>query len=172
MPKKFPLTLTIVVGLISILAGAGLGAVIMLSVDNDTDNGNGGEGNDENNDLILRSDSADAANTVWDPEHHALNDLNGVLKGRVIMIELSVEDEEDQYHFLVLPDPDFAWMLNDENVRSWRGSIMVEIMKEDDSILPRLFIGQHLSIQGPFVTDIREGHGWNEIDPALIITAI
>jgi len=173
MTKKFPLTLTVAVGLIAILVGAGLGAVFMLNVDHDTtDNGNGGEDNDQNNDVILRSDSADAADTVWDSENHILNDVNGVLKGRVIMIELSVEDEQDQYHFLVLPDPDFSWMLNDQNVVSMRGAIMVEIMKGDESILPRLFIGQHLEVQGPFVKDIREGHGWNEIDPALIITAI
>lgn len=173
MTKKFPLRLTVAVGLISILVGAGLGAVFMLSVDREAkDSGNDGEDNNENNDIILRSDSADSADTVWDSENHVLNDVNGVLKGRVIMIELSVEDEQDQYHFLVVPDPDFAWMLNDDNVRSMRGAIMVEIMKGDESILPRLFIGQHLSIQGPFVKDVREGHGWNEIDPALIITAI
>lgn len=170
MSKRFPLSLTLIVGVVSILLGLGLGAVLIQTIDVGSDGNDNGSGDTEGNHLILESASKDIADQVWDPEHHSLVDLDARIEGRVIMIELSVEDEEDQYHFLLLPDTDYLGMINNENVRSLRGAIMVELMNEDNTILPRLFIGQHLTVQGPLVTDIRNGHGWNEIDPALIIS--
>jgi hypothetical protein len=123
----------------------------------------------ENNVILDESETEDAS---WDPSHHTLINLNGKVTGRVIMIEKFVEDEEDQYHFLLLPDFEYKNMINDENVNQLRGAIMVEIPKSNEYILPRLYIGQHLEIQGPHVTDISENHGYNEIDPVKMIKEI
>ncbi|MCK7468975.1 MAG: hypothetical protein MZU91_13180 [Desulfosudis oleivorans] len=59
---------------------------------------------------------------------------------------------------------EFRSLLQMRNTNVYNGAIMIEIMKTDMFILPKLYIGQHLEIQGPLVTDIRAGHGWNEID--------
>ena len=167
MNRKVTVIVSIAVIAASLIIGMALGMVFTKEAEKEN-----GSGPDNTNDqkLILKNDAADNAETTWDPEHHSLIDLNGRVEGRVVMIELSVEEEEDQYHFLLLPDLEFKWMVNDENVNNFRGAIMVEIMKGDDYILPRLYIGQHLEVKGPHVTDTRLGHGWNEIDPALIIT--
>ena len=172
MTRKFTLPILLAVGLVSILIGAAIGALIFQTVDDDTSGNDDGNGEVTGGKLILESDSKDIADQVWDPEHHSLIDVDATVKGTVIMIELAVEEEEDQYHFLLLPDRDYLGMINEENVKVLRGAIMVEIMKEDDSILPDLYIGQHLTVIGPHVTDVRDGHGWNEIDPALVITEI
>ena len=121
--------------------------------------------------IIILNEPETEANT-WDPSHHTLINLNGKITGRVIMIEKFVEDEEDQYHFLLVPDIEYRTMINDENVNQLRGAIMCEISKTNEYILPRLYVGQHLEIQGPHVTDISENHGYNEIDPVRVIIEI
>ena len=50
------------------------------------------------------------------------------------------------------------------------GCLVVEVEPTDSAILPRLHIGRHLEVQGPFVTDVP--NGWNEIHPAKMITEI
>ena len=170
MDRRFSLPLVIAIGVISILVGLAIGAVFLHSPSDGSSDSNDNKDNQSDNKVILRSESLDEADSVWDPEHHSLLNLEARIEGRVIMIEMAVEDEEEQYHFLLLPDLDFRSMVNDENVAQLRGAVMIEIMKVDDFIIPSLFIGQHLEVQGPLVTDFRDGHGWNEIDPALIIT--
>jgi hypothetical protein len=169
MNRKLTVTLAIGVIAISLIVGMALGLVFDKTSE---DNNDGGSKDSTEDKLILKNDAVDNPDTTWDSEHHSLIDLNGKVEGRVIMIELSIEDEEEQYHFLLLPDLEYKDMVNEENVNNFRGAIMVEIMRGDDFILPRLHIGQHLEVRGPQVTDIRIGHGWNEIDPALVITEI
>ena len=155
--------------LVSILIGLSMGYVITVnSVEPaDTQDKKTGE-----NDSKVILNEVGGEETLWDPSHHTLIDLHGKVTGRVIMIEKFVEDERDQYHFLVLPDIDFKNMVNDENINQLRGAIMCEILKTDEYILPQLYIGQHLEIQGPHVTDISENHGYNEIDPVRVIIEI
>ena len=147
MSKTFPISLTVVVGIVAILAGLGIGALFFHTIDGDNGNGDDEKEQTDQSEIILESASKDKADEVWDPEHHTLIDIDSVVEGRVIMIEIAVEEEEDQYHFLLLPDKDFLGMINDENVKSLRGAIMVELLRDDDSILPRIFIGQHLKTE-------------------------
>ena len=157
-----------VVSVVFILFGIALGYVISINTNKSTEEQD--NKNDEQENIIL--DELDNEESTWDPSHHTLINLNGIVRGRVIMIEKFVEDEEDQYHFLLLPDLEYKSMVNTENINQLRGAIMVEIYKTDEYILPRLYIGQHLEIQGPHVTDISENHGYNEIDPVKMIKEI
>ena len=157
-----------IIAIISILIGTGLGYVITINTyepakEQETKN-------NENNKVIL--DEQVTEETSWDPSHHTLININGKVTGRVIMIEKFVEGEEDQYHFLLLPDMDYQNMVNEENINQLHGAIMVEILKTNEHILPRLYIGQHLEIQGPHVTDTSENHGYTEIDPVRVIIEI
>ena len=155
--------------IVSIFIGIALGYILTINigeVPKEQDN------NNEVEDSKVILNEVGSEETLWDPSHHTLIDLHGKVTGRIIMIEKFVEGEEDQYHFLLLPDPEFKNMINDVNVNQLRGAIMCEIMKADEHILPRLHIGQHLEIQGPHVTDISENHGYNEIDPVRVIIEI
>ncbi len=158
----------IIIAIIFILIGTALGYVITVNTYQPTEEQD--NKNDDQEKIIL--DELENEEASWDPSHHTLIDLNGKVRGRVIMIEKFVEDEKDQYHFLLLPDLEYKNMVNTENINLLRGAIMVEIYKNDEYILPRLYIGQHLEIQGPHVTDISENHGYNEIDPVKMIKEI
>jgi hypothetical protein len=166
MDGKSPFGIIIGVGIVAILLGIGIG--LLVAPDND----DGGTKTTEQNTIILKNDAITSPQTTWDSENHDLIDLNARISGRIRMIEAAIEGEEDQYHFLLMPDLEFKSLANAENTKVYNGAIMIEIMKSDMFVLPRLYIGQHLEIQGPLVTDIRTGHGWNEIDPALMITDI
>lgn len=170
MTEKKSLGIIIGIGILSIVVGAVIGALLMSTLDNGIDGGSN-NGSDQNK-VILRNDAISQPETTWDSENHDLIDLNARITGRIRMIEAAVEGEEDQYHFLLMPDLEFKGLANSENAKVYNGAIMIEIMKSDMFILPRLYIGQHLEIQGPLVTDIRAGHGWNEIDPALLISTV
>ncbi len=156
------------IAIISILIGLAFGHIITINIYEPTEKQD--NKNEVENKVILDELENDAA--TWDPSHHILININGKVTGRIIMIEKFVEGEEDQYHFLLLPDIDYRSMVNDENVNQLRGAIMCEILKTDEYILPRLYVGQHLEIQGPHVMDISEGHGYNEIDPVKMIKEI
>jgi len=153
--------------IISLVIGLSIGYVITVNTvttEKDQDDNN----SEKESSIILNKEESEEY--AWDPGHHTLISENAKLSGRVIMIEKFVEDERDQYHFLVLPDLQFASMVNDANINDLHGAIMVEIANNDVGILPRLFIGQHLEIQGPHVTD--DNHGWTEIDPVRVIVEL
>jgi len=94
----------------------------------------------------------------------------GKLTGRVVLIEMYVEGEDNLYHFLLRPDTSFVSMLNDGNNQKLGGALMIEINKADSSVLPRLHVGQHLEIQGPHVLDM--GPMYNEIHPVRVIKEV
>ena len=94
----------------------------------------------------------------------------GEVKGTVQDITVVVRDEQKVYHFTLLPDPEYASLANSANTAQLKGALMVEVEPQDQGIIPRLHIGEHLQIQGPHVTDI--DHGWNEIHPAKIISVL
>lgn len=159
------------IGIVAIMIGIAIGALVVPKGDSEA----GDDKTTQQDKVILKSEKVANPESTWDPEHHTLINLNALVRGRIILIETVVEDEENQYHFLLLPDEGYKNTINAENTNVWRGALMIEIMNSDlDSfgmgIIERLFIGQHLEITGPLVTDIRAGHGWNEIDPALVIT--
>ena len=150
------------IAIVTLLIGISLGYIITVNTVTPSDE----DDNElEENKVILNEEESE--DHTWDPSHHILISEDGKMTGRVIMIEKFVEDERDQYHFLVLPDLEYRNMVNDANTNDLRGAMMVEIAKSDEYILPRLYIGQHLEIQGPHVTDTN--HGWNEIDPVRVI---
>jgi hypothetical protein len=102
--------------------------------------------------------------------HHTLLNADGKITGRVILVGKYVEDEQDRYHFLVLPDLAYKNMVNDRNTESLSGALMIELLYKDNPVIPRMHIGQHVEIHGPHVTD--NNNGWNEIDPANFIKDI
>ena len=110
-----------------------------------------------------RSDPDRAADT----SNHILLNADGKITGRVIMIGKYVENEQERYHFLVLPDLASKDLVNDRNKESLSGALMIELIYKDNPVIPRMHIGQHLEIRGPYVTD--KTNGWNEIDPASFI---
>lgn len=94
----------------------------------------------------------------------------GEVKGTVADIIKVVEGEHTTYHFTLLPDSAYASMANAQNQAQLNGALMIEVEPQDQGLIPRLHIGEHLDIQGPHVTDI--DHGWNEIHPAKIIAVL
>ena len=102
--------------------------------------------------------------------HLTLISACGDVKGKVQDITVDVRGEQRVYHFTLLPDLQYATMANAANQAQLNGAIMVEIEPQDQAIIPRLHIGEHLEIQGPHVTD--QDHGWNEIHPAKIIQVL
>ena len=99
-----------------------------------------------------------------------LNEACGVLQGEVTQIAVVVRGERTTFHFTVLPDAPYKSMANSYNDASWGGALVIEVALADQDALPHLHIGQHLEVQGPFVTDIE--HQWNEIHPAKIVTVL
>jgi hypothetical protein len=81
-----------------------------------------------------------------------------------------IEGENNLYHFLLRPDTQFSSMLNDGNNQKLGGALMIEINLENQGILPRLHVGQHLEVQGPHVLDL--GPLYNEIHPVKVIKVI
>lgn len=154
----------IAVALITLVVGIALGYTIASTMDK----GTGSDGDK----TILSAENAEKDPEVYQPDldHHTLLDANGRATGRVTCIEMFVEGEQERYHFLLLPDLAYKDMVNDANIENLNGALMVEILVQDQGILPRLHIGQHLEIEGPHVTD--NEHGWNEIDPVKVIKEI
>jgi hypothetical protein len=120
------------------------------------------------NPIILNPPNAKAdPDRAADTSNHILFNADGRLTGRVIEVGKYVENEQDRYHFLVLPDLSFKDLVNDRNKESLMGAMMVELLYKDNPVIPRMHIGQHVEIRGPYVQD--KTNGWNEIDPANFI---
>ena len=122
------------------------------------------------NPVILSHPDAKDPDLSADTSNHILLNADGKITGRVIMIGKYVENEQDRYHFLVLPDLASKDLVNDRNKESLSGALMIELLYKDNPVIPRMHIGQHVEIQGPYVTD--KTNGWNEIDPANFIKDI
>ena len=105
-----------------------------------------------------------------DTSNHILLNADGKMTGRVILVGKYVENEQERYHFLVLPDLQYKDLVNDRNRASLDGALMIELLYKDNPVIPRMHIGQHLEIKGPYVTD--KTNGWNEIDPTSFIREI
>jgi len=120
------------------------------------------------NPIILNpADAKTDPDRAADTSNHILLNANGKITGRVILVGKYVENEQDRYHFLVLPDLAYKDLVNDRNKESLSGALMIELLYKDNPVIPRMHIGQHLEIKGPYVTD--KTNGWNEIDPANFI---
>lgn len=147
--------------LVSIMVGMGLGYTASLSLAPKSTTAT------PNPVILDRTKSPEATNIPAEHQHQNTLNPNGKMTGRVIMLEKFVEGELDKFHFLVVPDTNFRSLLNDANRQNLSGAMMIEIFTQDMGILPRLHIGQHLEIQGPYVVD--NDNYYNEIDPALFI---
>jgi hypothetical protein len=120
------------------------------------------------NPIILNPPNAKAdPDRAADTSNHILINADGKITGRVIEVGKYVENEQDRYHFLVLPDLSYKDLVNDRNRESLMGAFMVELLYKDNPVIPRMHIGQHVEIHGPYVQD--KTNGWNEIDPANFI---
>jgi hypothetical protein len=120
------------------------------------------------NPIILNPANAKAdPDRQADTSNHILINADGKVTGRVILVGKYVENEMERYHFLVLPDLAYKDMVNDRNKESLDSALMIELLYKDNPVIPRMHIGQHVEIQGPYVTD--KTNGWNEIDPASFI---
>jgi hypothetical protein len=123
------------------------------------------------NPIILNPQNAKSdPDRAADTSSHILLNPDGKITGRVILVGKYVENEQDRYHFLVLPDLAYKDLVNDKNKESLSGALMIELLYKDNPVIPRMHIGQHLEIKGPYVTD--KTNGWNEIDPASFIKQI
>ena len=150
--------------IITLITGIALGSTVAITWDKET--------SPSNDKIILSPESAEKDPEAYQPDldHQTLLDINGKATGRVTCIEMFVEGEQERYHFLLLPDLPYREMVNDANIQHLNGALMVEILVKDQGILPKLYIGQHLEIEGPHVID--NDHGWNEIDPVRAIKEI
>jgi hypothetical protein len=106
------------------------------------------------------------AGQAWDPQASDLIGLCGKATGKVVMITMYVEQEADRYHFTIQPDTQYAYLMNEQNNktranRGLDGTLMCEIPLSQTGIMPRLHVGQHLEIQGPWIKD--KENIWNEI---------
>ncbi len=99
-----------------------------------------------------------------------LNDACGKVRGTVTAVMIVVKGERTAYHFLLKPDAEFASMVNAQNTAEQGGALVIEVLPADAAVMPKLHVDLHLEVEGPFVTD--SAHGWNEIHPAKVITAI
>jgi len=145
---------------ISLMLGVAVGLGIAMVLPDGSDRGDDGV-------ILDNTDTVDVENLPAEHQHQTTLDLDGRITGRVVMLEKFVEGETDRFHFLVIPDPQFGHMLNDANREKLGGAMMVELDYQDMGILPRLHIGQHLEIRGPYVVD--NDNEYNEIDPAVFI---
>lgn len=161
------------IALACILVGMGFGYFVTIKtvppkIENNT--------NTTEDPVIL--DTSPTQPCAWDSEanhgapvaDHTLLAACGKLTGRVVLIEMYVEGENNLYHFLLRPDTQFSSMLNDGNNQKLGGALMIEINLENQGILPRLHVGQHLEVQGPHVLDL--GPMYNEIHPVKVIKVI
>jgi hypothetical protein len=163
----------IAIAVVCILVGMGFGYLVTVK----TVKPSNSETNYTTEDPVIL-DTSPSQPCAWDsePNHgapatdHTLLAACGKLTGRVVLIEMYVEGENDLYHFLLRPDTQFTSMLNDNNNVKLGGALMIEINKENQGILPRLHVGQHLEVQGPHVLDL--GPLYNEIHPVKVIKEI
>ena len=163
----------VAVAVVCVLIGVGFGYLVTVKVVKPTVTNNQ---NNTQNPVIL--DTSPTKECAWQDEpnqgapvaDHTLLAACGKLTGRVVLIEMYVEGEDNLYHFLLRPDTSFVSMLNDGNNQKLGGALMIEINKADSSVLPRLHVGQHLEIQGPHVLDM--GPMYNEIHPVRVIKEV
>jgi len=162
---------------LALFAGTAFGYAITLNTTTSSDDENEAlDDTGSGSNVIL--DKSTSTECAWDsePNHgmpvadHELIKACGKLTGRVVLIEMYVEGESDLYHFLLRPDNQYTSMLNDGNDKKLGGALMIEINMEDQGILPRLHVGQHLEVQGPHVLDL--GPMYNEIHPVKVIKEI
>ena len=146
---------------IAVMVGMALGYAVTVTLP---------KGSSAENKVILNVPADEQGNTELNASDFIVLNEHAKVTGRVITIEMFIEDEQSRYHFLVLPDVQYANMLNDGNKVHLNSALMVEVRDDDMGIMPRLHIGQHLEIDGPHVTD--KAYGWNEINPANYIAVI
>jgi hypothetical protein len=161
------------VAVVCVLIGVGFGYLVTVKVVKPTVTNNQ---NTTENPVILDTSPTKACAWQDEPNHgapmtdHTLLNACGKLTGRVVLIEMYVEGEDNLYHFLLRPDSGFVSTLNENNTVKLGGALMIEINKADQGVLPRLHVGQHLEIQGPHVLDL--GPMYNEIHPVKVIKEI
>ena len=102
----------------------------------------------------------------WDPQASDLITVCGKATGKVVMITMYVENEADRYHFTIQPDAQYTYLMNGQNNLTMKqhgldGTLMCEIPLGQVAIMPKLHVGQHLEVQGPWIKD--KENLWNEI---------
>ena len=108
----------------------------------------------------------DAPGVAWEPTHSNLISLCSMATGKVVMITMYVDNEQNAYHFTIQPDAKYSYLMNSVNNQTMEnhgldGCLMIELPKTQYSILPRLYVGQHLEVHGPWIQD--KDNVWNEI---------
>ncbi|MFY9614732.1 MAG: hypothetical protein WAT58_04970 [Candidatus Dormiibacterota bacterium] len=122
-----------------------------------------------------------AASACRDPHEHVYNPDRLHLVDRCMTISGTVEvirsEADGDYHILMRLDPAFANLVNNGNIASERGDLVLEPVCEirvtqRDAIsacsgvnpsVPRPVIGTHYSATGAYVLDTV--HGWMELHP-------
>jgi len=163
-PKKDLGKKAIAVAIVTLVIGIALGYVVANSTIIKT-----GSNNDN---IILSPENAEKDPEAYAPDtfYYTVISAHAVATGRVTSIMILVEGENETYHFLLLPDLQYRYMVNDGNIKHLSGALMIEVLLRDKGVLPKLHIGQHLEVEGPHILDIP--NGWNEIHPATAIKEI
>jgi hypothetical protein len=102
---------------------------------------------------------------VWLPSR--LQVLNPCISvdGQVIAVQLPVQGQGDgDLTFDIRVSGASQRLLNEANQRESNGGLHIEVVPADQDRLPVPAVGQHVRVQGPWVTDLV--HGQNEIHPA------
>lgn len=118
---------------------------------------------------------------VYHPERLQVLDRCRHAEGTVVAV---IREEDGDVHIWFLPDPGYTGLLNSENHFQGRPAMLAEITPRcpgpsspadaraaarcPASNLPVPAIGDHISVDGPWVLDA--GHGWQEIHPVQALT--
>lgn len=99
-------------------------------------------------------------------------------------IELIRQEADGDYHIRLKLDEEYSDLVNERNVESQNGDLVVEAICQEfvfypdavescigfDKKLKMPFVGAHVRITGSYVLD--DTHGWTEIHPATSIKII
>ncbi len=108
---------------------------------------------------------------VYLPSRLKVLDPCRTVDGTVIAVELPDQGEGDgDISFDVQVSGADASLLNEYNLRNTNGGLHMEIVPADQGRLPVPKVGDHIRVQGPWVTDLVHGH--NEIHPVWALTTL
>lgn len=87
--------------------------------------------------------------------------------GRVTFI---LHAPDGDIHVSLLPDRGYWHLLDRRNYTRQAGTLVVEIVPQDQASVPIPQLGAHVRVTGAYVTD--NEYGWREIHPAWRITPV
>lgn len=112
---------------------------------------------------------------VWNPER--LNIIEDCKTVSGVIIDISSYEPDGDVHIKLKLDDQYKDLINERNIETQEGSLVVEVICYDTSIWPPAFkscfgyenkvhlpfVGSYVTLSGSYVLD--KEHGWMEIHP-------